>query len=813
MRWLHTEYVLKGIYLGFLVFVALQEPSWSSILLFNGLILAGLTVALVVASILKRREGIRSHGRLVPYLIFLLLESQELVYGGVLFGTALGALAIRSGEDSRLLFTTVGAGAALGLAFWSLQNIRNKLARLILGLALGSALVGGVMYWLGELGESGPQLALANPALFAVQLLLGIPVFYLLSFAGRAEETEVEVVVVCAALGLGLGILTRDYPSYRTITFVACIMVYFWYTTRVMAGLRVFKHALRGLSYAKLGRYRDALLSFRRALDLDPNNKLAREGFWGVHRAMDLVQLRKDPQTLKLIDFDLCLQRAAALLLESSPSPEKLQEANQLLHLIESQRPLMRPVVHYWRAVAETHARNLDQAATELDRVLDPSSYAANDVYRRSILYQAWQLGLMLHPELRRRVGEPQMALAGRRMEAIAAIERKLAETPDDADAWTLKRLLYSELCEAEYQQTAGNGIATEFDHAYVQQLGLALIPDPGRWQRGAEYLRLAGRGLPASAPSIFVQVAHACEKAGDSLAALQNYELAKNAGKGLGHKNLSEEERQTFFAAVKTLAEKAQARGDIAAAIENWELYTEFERSGMDTLRNLADLYEKRGDPLSALRITEQAMLYSGKDKDFLERKDRYYYSIMPEHLRPRLEAVRSWFDVGYCIRKARSLLDARNADLDTIDWANHLAELASVFQPDSLSAKVLLARAVLRRGERDEAVALLEQVRSPKPERFASNEEEDSWFLANRLLGEIYLYEVGRPDQAVLCFNDYRKSAKSGADTMYKLGQAYEQLGDSAKAAKCYEHVTAYEGHPLFYDARDALHRLQSH
>jgi hypothetical protein len=45
-----------------------------------------------------------------------------------------------------------------------------------------------------------------------------------------------------------------------------------------------------------------------------------------------------------------------------------------------------------------------------------------------------------------------------------------------------------------------------------------------------------------------------------------------------------------------------------------------------------------------------------------------------------------------------------------------------------------------------------------------------------------------------------------------MYKLGQAYEQLGDRARATKCYQHVTAYESHPLAPDAHDALHRLQS-
>ncbi len=175
-------------------------------------------------------------------------------------------------------------------------------------------------------------------------------------------------------------------------------------------------------------------------------------------------------------------------------------------------------------------------------------------------------------------------------------------------------------------------------------------------------------------------------------------------------------------------------------------------------------------------------------------------------------MESVKGGFDVAYCLRKARSLLDARATDLDLLDWAQHLAGLARIVEPENRSAKVLVARARLRRGEKDEGAALLEEVRTPKPEKFASGEDEEAWYQACRLLGDLYLYEYGRPDQAVECFTEYRKSVKSGADTMYKLGQAYEQLGDHARAAKWYQQVTAYESHPLAPDAQDALQRLQA-
>ena len=36
----------------------------------------------------------------------------------------------------------------------------------------------------------------------------------------------------------------------------------------------------------------------------------------------------------------------------------------------------------------------------------------------------------------------------------------------------------------------------------------------------------------------------------------------------------------------------------------------------------------------LAALWATEKALVYNGSDKDLLERKDRYYYSVMPDQL-----------------------------------------------------------------------------------------------------------------------------------------------------------------------------------
>jgi tetratricopeptide (TPR) repeat protein len=811
MRWLQTEYLLKGVYLGLVLFAAFQQAAappgsaWESLGKVNLAAVAGLVLALALAGLSKLREGYRVRGRLLVFVLFLLLESPTLVYAGILGGTLAGIYLIRQpGADDLFLPILLGGGAA-GLAFGVLHQVQRRDLRIGLILALAAALV--------ALGTTQlDQFELKDPTLFAVQLLLGIPFFYLLTFAGHEEESEVEIGAACAALGLGLYILTRDLTQIKSLAFVLPVALYFGYTLKVLPGLRVLKHAFRGLSYLRVGRHRRSLQAFRRALQLDPNNRLAQEGFWDVHRALDLEQLARDPQTLALVDLNLCLERAGSLLVQGRPSPDRLDEAQRLLDLVQRLDPRLQPPIDYWRAVALTHARQYDQAAATLEHLLDPGHYGADNPQRREILLQAWQLALLLHEELRRRVGAPQLAQPGRRMEAIAAVERHLAARAEDKDGWGLKRLLYQDVTEAEYEAFAGAGAAAaDFDHPYVQQLGLALIDDTGRWRRGGEYLRMAARGLPALGPTIFVQIAQAHQRAGHVDDARHNYELAKRAGLAVGPKNLADPERQAYFATVKLLGEDALARDDVEAAIENYRLYTESERSGIETLRTLAGLYERKGDALAAARVASQALQYNSKDKDLLERKDKYYYSIAPEDLRARLEQVRGWFDFDYCLSRARTILDGRHVDVEWLDVAHHLIQLALVVHPDSRPAQVLLARALLRYGEREQALAVLEGVRTPKPEKFAGGDDEEAWFAACQLLSDLYL-EIGKPDLAVPCLIDFRHSAKSGARTLFKLGQAYEQLGDLKRAVRSYKQVTAYEGNPLTPDAYDALRRLQA-
>jgi hypothetical protein len=76
---------------------------------------------------------------------------------------------------------------------------------------------------------------------------------------------------------------------------------------------------------------------------------------------------------------------------------------------------------------------------------------------------------------------------------------------------------------------------------------------------------------------------------------------------------------------------------------------------------------------------------------------------------------------------------------------------------------------------------------------------------------LGDYYLYTARKPDLALICYNDYRRSPKSGADTLSKWGNAMNNWGDVLRAAKCYQAVTAYD-HPLAGEAYAALARLET-
>ena len=818
LTWNQTEFLLKGVYLGLLVMIAWFIPTGTELALIALFTLAGFTIFLGYGAYQKIRDGYRVQGRLLGFIVFLLLENPGLVYAGLLVGLSCGAgwtfkwWRENADPEQAIPFENVLpvlGGAALGGILYGLRNVRNRMHRFWMSLGMIAILVGVAVTLFHFKPELFKTDDLDKRFSIGLLLLLGIPGFYLLTFAGMVEETEIEIAAMCAALGVGVWacLSTLSVPVAGGLVVLLPVGIFFVYTTRWMPGIRVFKHALRGLSYRHMGQTRLALISLGRAMQLDPRNPLARQQMWDIHRDLDFTGLKNEPDLVPFLNFNFCLERISHML-ATRPNPETLREATRMLDLIAAERPALTPIVAYWRAVALLHEHRFDDAARELLSILQFPQYLTPE--RQAIHFSAWVLALYGHPEMARRVGQPLLAMPGQRMDAIAAVEHQLKLTPEDPSAWDMKRQFYSELTEGEYWSiTPPDQIPAHFNHEYVEQLGLALLDNRDQWKRGCDYLRIAAHGLPTQATNLYMHIAHAHDKHGDRAGLWENYLKAMQIGRTIGVANLQAADKEALFANVKKVADLALKENQTDFALEAYKFLTLHENAGIETYRTLADLFEKKKDIWIALHCTEHALTHNARDADLIARKDRYYYSIAPEDLKARLESVNKWFDPEYCKTKANWILERHGNDPANFDWAAHLAELAIVAQPGSLAARFLKARIHRLRGELAEMTNVLELIRQNKPEKFANEDESKAWYFTHRLLGEMYVDE--KPDQAVQCFLEFRKSDDAGADTSYKLGRAYEALGDFRNAVAAYEEVTAYERHPLYYDARDALERVK--
>ena len=152
MRWPYLEYVLKGLFLGLVVYAALQvgiEPAAMATasppcLRFNLPLLLGLVLALSVAAVTKMRQGYQIKGRALFFFILLLLESHTLVYLGVIGGAIVGACLVLQWHTTDLLWQVLGGGAVLGVIFVLQRLIRARLIRLSVILVVASALATGL---------------------------------------------------------------------------------------------------------------------------------------------------------------------------------------------------------------------------------------------------------------------------------------------------------------------------------------------------------------------------------------------------------------------------------------------------------------------------------------------------------------------------------------------------------------------------------------------------------------------------------------------------------------------------------------------
>ena len=819
MRWVQSEFALKGLFLGLLLYTAMQiqirstqDPAVSSWELTGtvGLYMLGGLAAGIVVGLLRQ---VRDLGRLFrkphAFLVFLLLENPLLIYMGLIGGLGLGAFReFEPGEGKPNLVMLSVIGAILGFVFGELRGRKDARYRLGLGVITGAVVIWLLVRYLQNfnngifLNEDSP-----DRQMLGLLILLGLPFYYLLCFVGLAEESEAEIAGLCTMLGFAIHLL--KFPSNMpSAGFLLPVAIYFVYVIYVLPGLRVFKHTLRGFTYMEVGKMRKALLAFRRALQLDPKNALAQQGMDWLHANIEID--RVDAGTLGLLDPSRCMKRVR-MLLATKPTAEQMNKAHHILNLVEKLWPKLASQLIYYRAVAAVHLKDIDKATAQLDDLLNPEGWYPDDAARRDILFDAWQLALLTLPTLKQRAGLPQLSLPGRRMEAIDAVERQLVKQPDEPTILEFRKLLYEDLQESEYTAAAQNGLPADFSHRYAEEIGMALVGNSAQWQRGAQFLQIAANGLPSRRPTIYSKLAEAYAKAGETLQATRFLQQVRDAGQEFGLDRLPPDQRAIYFSTVKRLADEAVARSDHDEAIYNYSLSTHAPDSGVPTLRALAETYEKKQDIMNALRITEKALCHDGRDPDLLAKKDKYYFSLDAESLATTAKEndnVRKFFDVGYCVKKAKSVLDSKNADLDAIDWAHHLVSLALVMQPKNLIALVQKARLHLRRGERDEALTLLEDVREMKPN---GTEESDAWYYVHKQLGKIYLDEINRADFAIPVFNEYLNHVGSGAETLYDLGRAYEATGDKANAMKCFNQVTAYENHPLHWEAQSAIRRLK--
>lgn len=840
MRSALFEYALKGLFLSLWAYLVAAHPNWATVGVVLLWTLAGTGVGFLLGCGQQLLRGYNPVRNPLGFLLLVLLDSPFFLYIGVVGGLGLGlvlntpafplpaeqqeAVSAVAGSataaagprlpDNAIVYFAV-AGLIGGMCFAFLRRFPPGLPRLAGGALLGASLV-----ILGFLG--GSYLPPFNPdstsdesvtfmRLLGGLLLTGLPFFYLLTVCGETEESEVEIAALCAALGLGLFCLRPlaqvDGTADKWV-FLVPVAVYFLYATRVLPRLKVFKHTIRGYGYMAIGRVRDSLVSFGRALSVDKQNRLAARGLMQLHRQVDVAKL--DPETIRLLNFDYCLKLAdEGLVGGGPPTPERRAEAMRLLDLVEQYSPPVRPRVDYLKAVALTHAKDFDLAAGYLSQLLDPT-HPADVANRNLVLFDGWHLALRLHPELVRRLGPPHLDLPGRRIDAIAAVQRQLAKTPDDPTVIELRNIVYAGLTESEFLAAAVSGPPPEFNYEYVEQLGLALVDDNDRTRvdRGMAFLRMAGRGLPQHGPWIFTKLAQVAERLNDPEAARGYWEQVKRSGMVVGPHKLPADQKALYFAGLEKLVADAVRRGDLAAAVADQRAILEGGKEDVNTLRTLAELHAKNGDPLNALLVTSRALILAKSDPDLLAKKDSYYYSVDVEKVRQVKDKIAPWFDVEYCLDKARKVADSKEPDLDTLDYGLHLARLARAMNPQSHAGMVAEARLLLRKGERDKGVALLEDVREqPK----GNGEEEDAWYLATRILGDLYLNELKRPDLAVAAYSSYRSYHRSGAETLYQLALAHEAAGNATAALKCFEAVTGYKEHPRYWDANEAVRRLK--
>jgi hypothetical protein len=285
MRSITFEFVLKGVFFGLWVAVAFrqspQQPDVHLLLSHVLWTLCGTLLGLLGSCVELVLRGYKPWRNPLAFVITALIEGSYWIYLGTVGGLA-ATLLVRQAMDPlpeggrNWLGYCVIAGAILGYGLMQLRQVSNWTWRFGLAAVIGAGLVGVAILYLENVGWLENDSARRT---FGFFILAGLPFFYLLSFCGVAEESEVEIATLCAGMGVGIHLL--KFPAnLPSLGFVLPIMLYFVYITKWIAGLRSFKHTLRGYSFLISDRIQDAFLSFRRAREANPKNALATQGLY-----------------------------------------------------------------------------------------------------------------------------------------------------------------------------------------------------------------------------------------------------------------------------------------------------------------------------------------------------------------------------------------------------------------------------------------------------------------------------------------------------------------------------------------------------
>ena len=801
--------VLKGILLAHVLLGVWLLDSIPRGLIFHGVVLAGAAVGLMAGLILARRTA-RSPGRaanLPVFFLYGLLEHRVAVYVGLAFSALLAAawvialhFAMAVGSTAITLAGTTVVGIGSGLGIWSGRRLPGRWQRA--ALPLGTLGLVGLIAW--GLTHADVFAPTSGPIL-AVNLLLLIPLLSVLLFIARAEDTALESATICAVLAVALW-QAELQPMIQRLTLLVPAMVWFVLTTRIEKPLQWLKAILEAESFAQRGQQREALTAYRQAIHFRPKDTLARQGLWRMIRHIPEEDLVTDSAFADLAPDDELITRARALNHESPSDPA---EAHRLLRVVARRSPVEHGSA--WLELARYHAgrQEWDETVDALRHILDadgPRDPAASA--------EAWCVALATD-ELAARLGRPMLD-AGRRMEAILAIERALPRAGDAEPLERVKQALYTELREDEYRrekEIARSAVEDHFDHRLCLRIGREWAEQPDRFDRAVEMLRIARDRANPCATTNEIAVLH--EQRGEQDSAMARYEESKTLALRHGAPGrLPDPEEAAFVHAVTRLADWHEAAGRLDDAIDNHRLLNTPARRSLPAQLCLARLEQRRGHLVAAVNEVEQALMYDPKSAELLALKRRLYADVPVTDVRDHLDRIRPTFDFAWCLSEGRTIVDDKQVNREELEYARHLLWLAELGrkETEAIAVSLYLGRVHRRLGENDIARTHLEvaytagrdaKKKLPRP-------EDDAFHHACRALADMYL-ERKEYAAAKECLLRFRLHIDSGADTYFKLGQIEEALHNPAAARKHYQALVGIYGkHRLTARAKEAAQRL---